>query len=83
MTAPAARFKTLHIPYYTNNGSYTVSLTVNDGSTSKTETKNNMIIVGPDGINEVYDNPVKMYPNPVIDQLNLNAESVILNISSL
>jgi hypothetical protein len=65
---------------YTNNGSYTVSLTVNDGSTSKTETKNNMIIVGPDGINEVYDNPVKMYPNPVIDQLYLNAESVILNI---
>ncbi|PLW93670.1 MAG: hypothetical protein C0591_14255 [Marinilabiliales bacterium] len=65
---------------YTNNGSYTVSLTVNDGSTSKTETKNNMIIVGPDGINEVYDNPVKMYPNPVIDQLNIDAESVILNM---
>ena len=64
---------------YTNNGSYTVSLTVNDGSTSKTETKTNMIIVGPDGINDVYDNPVKMYPNPVIDQLSMEAESVILN----
>jgi hypothetical protein len=64
---------------YANNGSYTVSLTVNDGNTTKTETKTNMIIVGPDGINEVYDNPVKIYPNPVNDYLSMDAESVILN----
>ena len=38
-----------------------------------------MIVVGPDGINEIYDNPVNMYPNPVSDQLSLKAESVILN----
>lgn len=64
---------------YTNNGSYTVSLTVNDGTTSNTETKTNMIVVGPDGINDIYDNPVNMYPNPVSDQVSLEAESVILN----
>lgn len=64
---------------YNSNGSYTVSLTVDDGSTSKTETKTNMIIVGPDGINEVIDNSVKMYPNPVKDYLSMEAESVILN----
>ena len=64
---------------YNSNGSYTVSLTVNDGTTSNTETKTDMIIVGPDGINEVYDNTVKMYPNPVKDYLSMEAESVILN----
>ncbi|MCB2208635.1 MAG: choice-of-anchor J domain-containing protein [Bacteroidetes bacterium] len=63
---------------YNSNGTYTVSLTVNDGSASKTETKTNMIIVGPDGINEVKDNSVKMYPNPVKDYLSMEAESVIL-----
>jgi PKD repeat protein len=63
---------------YNSNGSYTVSLTVNDGTTLKTETKTNMIVVGPDGIMESFENPVKIYPNPVTDQLHIAAEYEVL-----
>ena len=66
---------------YTNDGTYTVSLTVSDGVTNKTETKTNMIVIGPDGVNDVYENPVNIYPNPVQDQINIAAECTILNAS--
>ena len=66
---------------YTTDGSYTVSLTVNDGVTNKTETKNNMIVIGPDGVNDVYENPVNIYPNPVQNQINITAEYIILDAS--
>ncbi len=66
---------------YTSNGTYTVSLTVSDGTANKTETKLNMITVGPDGIDDNYTNPVNLYPNPVQDQLNIEAECLILDAS--
>ncbi|RLD83500.1 MAG: hypothetical protein DRJ02_12850 [Bacteroidetes bacterium] len=40
-----------------------------------------MITVGPDGIDDNYTNPVNLYPNPVQDQLNIEAECLILDVS--
>jgi len=66
---------------YTSNGIYSVSLTVSDGTTNKTETKIDMIVVGPDGVDDLYEAPVSIYPNPVQNQLNIEAESLILEAS--
>ena len=66
---------------YTTDGTYTVSLTVSDGVTNKTETKTNMIVIGPDGVNDVYENPVSIYPNPVQNQINITAEYLIQDAS--
>jgi len=66
---------------YTSNGTFTVSLTVSDGTTSKTETKMQYITVGPFGIDEVYENVINIYPNPVKNRLNISSENEILNIA--
>ncbi len=59
---------------YLANGSYTVSLTVSDGSNSDTETKIAYITVGPIGVDEAsWEKDIVIFPNPAKDQLNINS----------
>lgn len=59
---------------YLNNGSYTVSLTVSDGTANNTETKNAYIVVGPAGTEEPgWEKEVSIFPNPANDKLNINS----------
>jgi PKD repeat protein len=59
---------------YLANGSYTVSLTVSDGTNNDTETKNAYITVGPIGLDEAsWEKDINIYPNPAKDQININS----------
>jgi PKD repeat protein len=50
---------------FTANGSYTVSLTVGNGSMQATETKTGYIQVGPQGMDEdAFAQQIKLYPIP-------------------
>jgi PKD repeat protein len=50
---------------YLNNGSYNVSLTVSDGTSTNTETKEAYVVVGPAGVDEdEWLSGVTVYPNP-------------------
>jgi PKD repeat protein len=68
---------------YTTEGSYTVSLIVNDGLNNKILTKYAYIFVGPTGLEEVSgQNTVSIYPVPAKDRLYITSgipiESVML-----
>jgi hypothetical protein len=66
---------------YATNGSYTVSLTVSDGSNTNTETKTAYIQVGPAGVDEAaWEKEVSIYPNPAKDQLHISAEFPVKSI---
>jgi PKD repeat protein len=67
---------------YTANGSYNVSLTVSDGTSSNTETKNAYILVGPAGVDEAsWAKDILVYPNPVKDLLHINSGITIKSVS--
>jgi PKD repeat protein len=67
---------------YTANGTYTVSLTVSDGSVNKTETKNAYILVGPAGVDEAaWEKEISLFPNPANDQLHINSGLRILSVA--
>ena len=60
---------------YTAEGSYTVSLTVSNGTTQNTMTKEAYIRTGIYGVPEaVWEKGVSIYPNPIGDQFNINSE---------
>ncbi len=66
---------------YTTEGSYTVSLTVSNGVTNKTMTKEAYIRTGIYGVPEAsWEKGVKIYPNPVSDQLNFKSNILMKSI---
>jgi PKD repeat protein len=67
---------------YLNNGSYTVSLTVSDGTANNTETKNAYIVVGPAGTEEAaWEKEVSIFPNPAHDKMNINSGVPVHSVS--
>jgi uncharacterized membrane protein len=67
---------------YSTNGTYTVSLTVSDYFTSNTRTRTGFIQVGPIGVDENgHGGEVKIFPNPVKNQLHVNSVMKIKSIS--
>jgi hypothetical protein len=59
---------------YLNNGVYTVSLIVSDGTTNNTETKTNYISIGQAGTDDAsWTGRVSIYPNPAKDILHVNS----------
>lgn len=66
---------------YQNNGWYTVTLTVGDGTATNTETKGNYIKVGPTAINEVDSEIIEFYPNPANDQLRFMSDFTIKQLN--
>lgn len=59
---------------YLNNGVYTVSLNVSDGTNNNTETKTNYISIGQAGTDEAsWTEQVSIYPNPAKDILHVNS----------
>jgi len=66
---------------YNTPGTYNVKLVVTNGFGSNTLTKTNYIHVGGVGINELQQNAVSVYPNPVKDIMTVQANSSIKEIS--
>lgn len=67
---------------YTSNGSYTVSLTVGNGSTQDTEIKSGYIQVNPQGVNETtLSQQIKLYPLPAETEMQIESPEVIQLIS--
>jgi PKD repeat protein len=67
---------------YSANGSYTVSLTVSDGTNSNTELKNAYILVGPAGVDEAaWEKEVRIYPNPVKNLLHINSGVTVKSVN--
>ncbi len=61
---------------YVVAGTYTVSLTVNDGTTADSETKINLISAGYTGTEEITSNQIKLYPVPASDVLQIESETM-------
>ena len=66
---------------FTNNGQYSISLTVSDGMGTHTTTKSDYIKVGPYyGIEEIGEEEIQLYPNPGVDQIQFVSDYIIENI---
>ena len=59
---------------YTADGTYTVTLTVGDGSSTSIETKVDYIKVGPYAINEINSESINLYPNPAEGYVQFDSE---------
>ncbi|MFH1052651.1 MAG: PKD domain-containing protein [bacterium] len=60
---------------YEESGTYTVSLYISDGTNEDTEVKENYIIVGGTGINEIMQGSFELfqnYPNPLMNTTTIN-----------
>ncbi|NPD45281.1 MULTISPECIES: PKD domain-containing protein [unclassified Lentimicrobium] len=66
---------------FTNNGEFTVSLTVSDGVGMHTETKSNYVKVGPYyGIEEIKEEEIQIYPNPGSRNIQFASDYIIEHI---
>lgn len=66
---------------FTDNGEFTISLTVSDGMGTHTETKSDYVKVGPYyGIEEIGEEEIQLYPNPGVDQIQFVSDYTIENI---
>ena len=67
---------------YLNNGSYTVSLVISDGTNNNTETKTAYINIGPAGVDEAaWENNVSIFPNPSGEYVHVNSAYTLKSIS--
>jgi PKD repeat protein len=65
---------------YNTPGTHDVSLTVTNNNGSNTMTKSNYIHVGGVGINELSENAVSVFPNPVNDVMTVQASNNLKEI---
>jgi PKD repeat protein len=66
---------------YNADGSYTLSLTVSDGSSTNTEIKVDYIKVGPSAIDEITSGSINLYPNPAEGFVQFDSEIKIKQLS--